>query len=138
MRKPPPVKLELPPRLASGARSSKATLAPCSAADSAAHNAALPPPTTTTSYCESIGTSARETRVPCSGTRFHRHPSSRRPVRACQREGQYATRPSETDAADALASGTVEPAHASKIRLLRHRCAIVDAERTKIVLGADV
>src|SRR5687768_16783572 len=40
----------LPPRSSCGARSSSSTLAPSSAADIAAHNAALPPPTTITSY----------------------------------------------------------------------------------------
>src|SRR5215218_3800961 len=45
----PAVKRVLPPASSSGARSSTATRAPCSCADSAAQNAALPPPTTTTS-----------------------------------------------------------------------------------------
>ena len=44
MRKPPPVKLEFPPRFASGAASTSATLQPCSATASAAHREALPPP----------------------------------------------------------------------------------------------
>jgi hypothetical protein len=49
--------------LASGARSIKATFAPCSAADNAAHSAAFPPPRTTTSYDPSttIGISLAQT-----------------------------------------------------------------------------
>src|SRR4051812_39702701 len=49
-RKPPAVKVELPPRSSSLAFSSTSTLAPCSFAERAAHSAALPAPTTITSY----------------------------------------------------------------------------------------
>src|SRR5215510_290673 len=88
IRKPPPVNLEFPPRLASGARSIKATLAPCSAADNAAHSAAFPPPITTTSKAPStIGISlAQNLCVPLHGTMFHYSLFRvRRPRSACQR-----------------------------------------------------
>src|ERR1700752_3707194 len=49
-RKPPAVKVELPPRSSSLAFSRTSTLAPCSWAARAAHSAALPAPTTITSY----------------------------------------------------------------------------------------
>ena len=47
-RKIPPEKRLLPPRCSRGAASSTRTRAPCSCADNAAHNAALPAPTTIT------------------------------------------------------------------------------------------
>src|SRR5579872_5659601 len=56
-RKPPAVKVELPPRSSSVAFSSTSTLTPCSAADSAAHSAALPAPTTMTSHASSAAIS---------------------------------------------------------------------------------
>src|SRR3972149_10512384 len=63
----PAVKRLLPPASLSGARSSTSTETPCSAAASAAQNAALPAPTTTTSLDSgSIGfpARARSTRGP--------------------------------------------------------------------------
>src|SRR5687767_1361339 len=61
----PAVKRLLPPASSSGARSSTSTDAPCSAADNAAHKAALPPPTITTSA--EAGSMSRETPDSCCG-----------------------------------------------------------------------
>src|SRR3954469_25233558 len=58
-RKAASVNAELPPRASRGARSRTSTLAPCSAAETAAHMAALPPPTTMTSITPSLTFQAR-------------------------------------------------------------------------------